>query len=61
MTTDQYESNGDLEEIIGKLEEVRDSMEEVLKELEEVEERQHFYRTDAPYGLPLDEDNGNGD
>ena len=54
MTTDKYTGNGELEEIIAKLTDVRDSMEEILDELEEIEEAREVYRTDAPYGLPLD-------
>ena len=62
MTTrDEYTGIGTLAEVIRKMEDMRDSLAEILEELEGLEEDYSSYATDAPYGLPLDEDNGNGD
>ena len=61
MTTrDEYTGIGTLAEVIRKMEDVRDSLAEILTELEDLEVDSH-YAADAPYGLSLDEENGNGD
>jgi hypothetical protein len=62
MTTrHEYTDIGTLADIICKMEDMRDSLAEILEELEGLEEGYSSYATDAPYGLPLDEENGNGD
>lgn len=49
MTTDEYATNGELEEIIEKMGEVRDTVEEVLDDLTEIEEAQRLYRGHDAY------------
>ncbi len=62
MTTrDECTGIGTLAEIIRRMEDMQDSLAEILEELEGLEEDYSSYATGAPYGLPLDEDNGNGD
>jgi hypothetical protein len=60
MTTDEYATNGELEEIIEKMEEVRDTVEEVLDDLVEIEEAQRLYRDPDTYDHPPYVE-GNGD
>jgi len=52
MTTDEYATNGELEEIIEKMGEVRDTVEEVLDDLTEIEEAQRLYRDADDYNHP---------